>query len=338
MRRGTPVRGMSLVELLVAIAIIGALCCLLMSAVQSAREAARQAHCKNNLKQIGLALQSYEGTWNAFPPSPLIWTIGPRRDRYAGAILSMHALILPGVDQAATFNAINFQVAPTNVPSLADPGINATAARTAISTFLCPSDAAPLLEPYGPTNYRANLGDCGECGGRPWHIYNGAFNRRETRPADFTDGLSTTISLSEKPIGGAPAGLYMPMRDWIFSSPGGRLWFVMSADAWRQYCAALSYSYSLPFVRYDGGRSWMLGETEYTGLTTAVTPNSEIPDCGTESGAGVGVFAARSYHPGTVHVAMADGSVRSVSNRVDLQVWRALGTRGGGELVSAGSY
>lgn len=78
--------------------------------------------------------------------------------------------------------------------------------------------------------------------------------------------------------------------------------------------------------------------TAYTGFTTAVTPNSEIPDCADEVDGGTGVFAARSYHPGSVLVAMADGSVRSVSNRIALPVWRALGTRAKGELVSASSY
>ncbi len=262
MRRVAPVRGMSLVELLVAIAIIGAICAFLMPAVQSAREAARRAQCKNNLKQIALALQSYEGTCNVFPPSPLFWPTYLVETRDPGVIparLAMHALILPGIDHAATFNAINFQVseAANNLPSLANPGINATAARVVIATFLCPSDAASPHEPYGPTNYRANIGDCGVCGGHRGDFRNGAFNGRGTRPADFTDGLSMTIALSEKPVGGAPVGLYAPMRDWIFRIPPGNS-SVMSADAWRQYCAGLSYSDSLPYVRYDGGRTWMM--------------------------------------------------------------------------------
>src|SRR6185312_9599176 len=98
MKRGTAARGISLVELLVVIGIVGALCCLLLPAVQSAREAARQVHCRNNLKQMGIALQAYEGSWNMFPPSPLFWWIGPRHNRQTGATLSMLALILPGLD------------------------------------------------------------------------------------------------------------------------------------------------------------------------------------------------------------------------------------------------
>jgi prepilin-type N-terminal cleavage/methylation domain-containing protein len=338
MTEGSRARGMTLLELLVVIAIVGALCCMLMPAAQSARETARQVQCKNNLKQMALALHSYEGSWNVFPPSPLWWSFGTGKQRYAGAVLSVHTMILPDIEQGATFNAINFSAAPTNLQSLAEPGINETAACAVISAFLCPSDSASIPEPYGPTNYRANLGDCAVCGGRPSDFRNGAFNRRGTRPADFTDGLSATIALSEKLLGGAPVGVYTPLRDWIYVGwPGGSP-VEISADAWGQYCAGLSLSNSLPYVKFDGGRTWMIGATEYTGFTTAVTPNSAIPDCGDYTDGGVGVFAARSFHPGTVHVAMADASVRSVRSSVSLPVWRALGTRAHGELVSASAY
>jgi prepilin-type processing-associated H-X9-DG protein len=336
MKPGMAARGMSLVEAIVALAIIGAVCCLLMPAVQSAREAARQIHCRNNLKQIALALQTYEGVWNVFPPSPLDWArVGSRRERYAGAIISAHATILPYIDSSATFDAINFQAAPTNYQSLADPGINSTAGRTLISIFLCPSDSATPLGPYAPTNYRVSQGSCGSC---IWlRETDGAFDHNGTRPSDFTDGLSATISLSEKPIGGAPVGQYMPMRDWILASPGSDS-IGVSADEWHQFCAGLSYSENRSAVKYDAGRCWLLGLIEYTGFTTASTPNSAIPDCGDNSNDGVGLYAARSYHPGSVHVAMADGSVRQVSNRIDLRAWRAIGTRGNGESVEAGSY
>jgi hypothetical protein len=245
-------------------------------------------------------------------------------------------MILPYIDKSALFNAINFQTAPTNIQSLAVPGINDTAGRISISTFLCPSDPAPILQPYGPTSYRANLGGCGSCGNLNEQL-DGAFNRRGTRPSDFIDGMSNTISLSEKLIGGAPLGRYMPARDWILSWPSDDP-IALSANNWREFCAGLSLSDSLPSVRFDGGRSWMLGLIEYTGFSTAVAPNSEIADCGNEANDGVGVFAARSFHPGVVHAAMADSSVRTVSNRVDREVWRAIGTRGKGELVSADSY
>jgi len=82
----------------------------------------------------------------------------------------------------------------------------------------------------------------------------------------------------------------------------------------------------------------MLGDIMYTGFDFAVPPNSLIPDCGREANDGVGVFAARSYHPSGANAAMADGAVRFVSNRVAPGVWRSLGTRGKGEVVSSDSY
>ena len=100
MSRFQVARGLTLVELVVVTALIGALCCVLLPAVQSAREAGRQLQCKNNLKQIALALHSYEGTWNVFPPSPLVWSAGQRRHRLGGAVVSMHSLILPWIDSA----------------------------------------------------------------------------------------------------------------------------------------------------------------------------------------------------------------------------------------------
>jgi prepilin-type N-terminal cleavage/methylation domain-containing protein len=329
--------GLTMIETIVVIALISALACVLLPAVQSAREAARQAHCRNNLRQIALAIQSYEAVWGAFPPSPMLWPVGAKSDRYVRSIVSMHALTLPWLEQTALFNAINFSAPPTHFESLALPGLEATSARTVVPVFLCPLDSWAVADPYGPTNYRANLGDCGGCG-LPGDMFNGAFNRRGTRSAEFTDGLSGTLLLSEKLVGGAPPGVFVPMRDWIFmiTRPGGDRF--AGPDAWSEECASLSFNFYRPWVDYRGGRSWMLGQIQYTGFTTAVTPNSVIPDCGQVDNTGVGAFAARSLHPALVHVAMADGSVRAIGNGINLAVWRALGTRRHAEVVSGGSY
>lgn len=338
MRRIARARGMTAIEMLTVIAVIGVLLSLLLPAVQAAREAARQAHCKNNLKQLGLAIQMYQGSWNVFPPSPLSWSVQVgRRKHYVSAILSTHTLVLPFLDNASLFNALNvtdYEKAPNNLSSLAAPSPNHTVATTIISTFLCPSDFLSHAAPYAPTNYRTNEGSCGAC--RPVNR-DGAFDRRGTRPSEFTDGLSTTISLSEKPIGGQSPYRYEPMRDWILSTLSDTT-SPSPADAWYQHCAGLSYAASQGSARYDGGHSWLLGLIEYTGFTTTAPPNCVIPDCGEETFLGIGVFNARSYHSQRVHAAMADGSVQSISNGVNLQVWRALGTRAKGESISAGSY
>jgi len=339
-----PRRGFTLVELLVVIGIVGLLCGLLMPAVQSVRESARRVRCANNLRQVGLALQNYETSWGVFAPSPQSWFRSRNDTEFWHSIVSAHTALLPFLDEAATFSAINFSVPPHNLASIADPGNNVTAAGCSIASFVCPSDSWSYSRPYGPTNYRVSLGTCGGCvpvrsngTSNLSDKFNGAFNPSGTRPADFTDGLSFTVSISEKLVGGAPVGQYSPMRDWIIAaSMHDRIG--TPVDEWIQYCAGLSYTSVSTWVKYDSGSTWMLGDIEFTGFDQAVAPNSEIPDCGSMANNGVGVFAARSYHPGGVNAAMADGAVRFVSNRIAQEVWRAIGTRARGEVVSTDSY
>src|SRR5215831_11258185 len=97
--------GFTLIELLVVIAIIAVLIALLLPAVQSAREAARRIQCTNNLKQMGLGLHNYESVAGAFPPTNVIYLIGTTVNQNG---FSVHARILPLMEQGAMFNAINF--------------------------------------------------------------------------------------------------------------------------------------------------------------------------------------------------------------------------------------
>jgi len=332
------------VELLVVIGVIGLLCALVVPAVQSAREAGRRVQCASNLRQFGLALHNYETSWGVFAPDPQDWYRVRSDTDFWNSIVSAHTALLPFLEQTATFNAINFQVPPHNLASIANPGANVTAARYFIGSFICPSDSWPRARPYAPTNYRASLGTCGGCAPRDVngrlnlsHKFDGAFNSSGTRPADFSDGLSFTVSMSEKLVGGTPEGQYVPSRDWIIAASVHDP-ISTSVDEWVQYCSALSFASVSTWVRFDGGSTWMLGDVMYTGFDLAVPPNSGIPDCGREANDGVGIFAARSCHPGGVNAAMADGAARFVSSRVAPGVWRSIGTRGKGEMVSSDSY
>ena len=163
----------------------------------------------------------------------------------------------------------------------------------------------------------------------------GAFTYNGTRPANFFDGLSFTLAFSEKLVGGANPGLFTPGRDWILERINVQFPISVSADEWVAYCSRRSFPADLVAVKLDAGRSWMLGGCIYTEFLVSAPPNSEVPDCGGGTAGGIGVFAARSLHPGGVNAAMADGSVRFFNNKINIPLWRALGTRGGGELVSA---
>ena len=120
----TPHRGFTLIELLVVIAIIAVLIALLLPAVQAAREAARRAQCINNLKQIGLALHNYHDTQQTFPSGG--WIV-------SGMNIGWSAAILPGLEQAALFSALNFNH-PYNDVS------NSSAVATVLTVYLCPSE------------------------------------------------------------------------------------------------------------------------------------------------------------------------------------------------------
>ncbi len=314
--------GSTLIELLVVVAIVGLLVALLLPAVQAAREAARRAQCASNLRQIGLALHSYEGSFGGFPPSALFMDVPFSGKRVAA--LSPQAMLLAHLEQGSLFNAIN-----TSLPGvvLADisPG-NATAARQSVAVFLCPSDPYIRAEPYGAVSYRANTGACVGCDEERRGAFEGL--RGNGAISSFLDGLSNTLAFSEKPIGSR--GGYSPFRDWLDVT--GTV-FPRTADGWIDACSRARETDQMP-ARFDAGRTWLLPGALYTHFFTSVPPNRAIGDCGSWSvNIGIGVFAARSYHPGGVNAAMGDGSVRWFTSAVDTSVWRALGTRDGGEIV-----
>ncbi|MGC8641761.1 MAG: DUF1559 domain-containing protein [Isosphaeraceae bacterium] len=324
----------TLVELLVVIGIIGLLASLLLGPVQAAREAARRARCANNLRQLGIALHNYASALGMFPPAPVSYAFPNLRigRAYRGSLYSAQTELLGQLDQVALYNAINFAVPTSWLSDFEHEGANVTAAAQVVDVFLCPSDGSAPRAPYGPNNYRANAGICGYCRNG---VADGAFSYFGTPPSSFTDGLAFTVAFSEKLVGGVgPGRRYMPSRDWILArgietqNP-----LSMSADWWLSYCGARSFPADLPAVKLDAGRTWMLGTTVYTEFLVSATPNSPVPDCGVTFGVGIGVFAARSLHPGGVNALMADGSVRFFTSGIDKKLWRALGTRAGGETI-----
>jgi prepilin-type N-terminal cleavage/methylation domain-containing protein len=146
-----PLRGFTLVELLVVITIIGILIALLLPAVQSAREAARRAHCTNNEKQLALALHNYHVSCNSFPPGV-----------HGGFGQSWGASILAQLEQTALYEPIQWgkgNYYDTDPASLALQNL----ATARLSVFRCPSQPGPISEDWiMPNRYRTNyLGNAG---------------------------------------------------------------------------------------------------------------------------------------------------------------------------------
>jgi prepilin-type N-terminal cleavage/methylation domain-containing protein/prepilin-type processing-associated H-X9-DG protein len=315
--------GMTLIEVLVVIGIIGVLVGLLIPAVQAAREAAHRTRCVNNMKQLMLAVHGFESANGGFPP----WARAKLLTDDQVSYCSWQAVILPQMGESPLYNAINFEV-PCLYPGDLHRD-NATVARTFIGSFLCPSDPHAMQGSLGTASYRANLG-LGETETTrvssshsvSRYTRKGAFEVSVLPLSEFRDGLSQTIALSEKPVGTQSGEAYSPFRDWIQT---------FDFDKWPeqlQHCASLK---STSQFQPGAGRAWILSGPAYTAFYTSAPPNSSIPDCGNTAR---GMFAARSYHPNGVNAAMADGSVRWFHSRISLPAWQSLGTRNGGETIT----
>lgn len=310
--------GFTLVELLVIIAIIGILVALLLPAVQAAREAARRMQCTNNLKQIGLALHLYEASADTLPPGFISRVTGPwpggSNDPVpeAGPGWSFFSLILPQLEQPALHSMINFNL------SISDAA-NQAARRTKVSTYQCPSDSwtGPVtvwptslgISDLAPSSYVGCLGG-GDPANAPGYSamyeqqpFNGIFHRNVgVRFADITDGTSNTIGLGERASMFAPNGWagVIPTAQTVFS----------------------------PLIAQRRGQT--VGHTARPAITMAtVHVRSGGPTAPTGSPGGFW-----SPHPGGCLFLLMDGSTHTITNTVDVRVFRAMAGRNDGIPVT----
>jgi prepilin-type N-terminal cleavage/methylation domain-containing protein/prepilin-type processing-associated H-X9-DG protein len=339
--------GFTLIELLVVIAIIAILIGLLLPAVQKVREAAARAKCQNNLKQMGLAAHNYASANNDnMPPGA-----GQLPANYPTHVQrpSPAALILPFLEQANKYNQFDFTHDVHVAVSPPAPASHLLARTQDVPVYICPSDPSSGTQsspqgPYGRNNYMGNIGRSASpipsqqtqnlpagfpAPGGPFSVdFTSTQWKNNNRGVAhnimaISDGTSNTVLFAEI------------RRSMTFASGG-----VPREGPWDANNAAFGGNYHLipstcgastgTMYRYTG-----LQYHRYFAITSFYshmrTPNSQLGDC-TDTNAGV--ITARSAHSGGVNVCMGDGSVQFVRDSIALDVWQAMGTRSGGEVLT----
>ena len=327
--------GISLLEIVVTLFIIALLAALLLPAILSTREASRRLQCRNRLRILGQALQSHVTDYQFFPAAQSATSSQP--NRVSNRFHSPHVALLPYIDQSTIYARVDRQA-----PQLyfANPS-TLDVAMTPVPTFVCPSD-------YGiaGTNYRVCMGP-GPYGTKSPLTPEGgtgAFSALYAhRPDAFKDGLGHTIAMSEKLKTDIHTNGYVRRTDFWFSGSVNVFGYPPSLDETIQVCNALT-DQPTEFHRWSG-LSWFFSTYAFTWYNHAVGPNDGTPDCSVQSQPssehtppGGGVYKASSYHVGGVNCLFMDGTVRFISDSVDLDVWRALSTRAGSETLSDTSF
>ena len=363
MTRRTERCGFTLIELLVVIAIIAILIALLLPAVQQAREAARRTQCKNNMKQLGLALHNYLDVHGVF--AARTGGTSGSNDRLSNrSRLGPIVGLLPYFEQGALWNQISggftdsngnswvpmgpvpyygSQVPPTHVAGGYPPW------QPRLTVALCPSSGVhqqntdgsrpnSQIQNWGRLSYFFNLGDaCDDVGSASPRGVFGHLSPAKIR--DLADGTSNTVLMAERRWSYILGDIGSTVTSTVFRPSECRATFNTATG---RYTSGTVNSYA--------GQRWADGAAHTVGVNLILAPNS--PSCTTSGDTSGGFMSAGSSHTGGCHVLLGDGSIRFVSENIDtgnqsadarsanlpgaspFGVWGALGSKSSGDLVS----
>ncbi len=334
----------TLIELLVVIAIIAILVALLLPAVQQAREAARRSSCKNNLKQLGLAMHNYHDTFKQLPPGAICSggglcggsssTNDPNENsRHGDWSATWAVLILPYVEEPALYDQFNFNVGRST-------DINNDVESAKIDTYKCPSDPGQRGTMDNSNGARGTFarGNYAISMGAGSGMHNDHFNRGSrkgpfhvammygARFRDFVDGQSNTAIISELIV--RPDG-----------SKNDNSWGAWALSSGATYSAGSGGSGNLNIpnqvLRPNQDATVIRERTAHCDNGIASNPNMDLRrmfECNDTTNQDQWQ-AARSRHTGGVQVCMGDGGVRFVSENIDAGTWAAVHTVQGNEVI-----
>lgn len=348
-------QGMTLIEVLVVLSVIGLLAALVLPGVQALRETQRKQQCASRLQEICRALQSFEGVNRVYPAAMATTTLVANKPGASAARwIAPHVRLLPYLDQSALFERMDLDpgrdiTPPYDVSLATDAGGKKSllgADQLRLPIFMCPSDS-PANPGKTNNNYRANIGR------GPGSAYKAAASVPDPSmvlgtgafvlghgltSGDFKDGMAHTVAFSERIRGNGDPSSYSRSKDIFYSGLAGL--FAnggITFDLLTSVCEGAQTT--TEFYPYSGG-SWFYAGYDQTWYNHALPPNSKVPDCAVESLSKktgpktiYALMGARSGHREGVNAVFMDGHTAFMSNSIDRAVWWALSSRAGAETA-----